>query len=311
MIVDQAYDLTLDKFSHLPAPKGWQRSSREIQGPDCRYYYRAFCDYAVTRLDGVTGALEHESASARMLQGMVMRHFYLSCLECWRQAQRLWRRYHWRVNGRVLIVCLPSDMQGGRCRKWLQANIPDADPERPGERDRIQMLIDQRFARRSILSLDEMEEKGQFIPAAPDSTCATVEQEVFGKGLAATIAREKAENIGVQRPAIRVLGKDKLQLLIRAIFDSLMDDSYKEADLADRFGLSRPTFSRFAGSRWRSNAGVPASYSIPDLWRNTAQILAGHTVLARVARAVGVWRQVEMIANNDICAFRSAGSHDR
>ncbi len=87
---------------------------------------------------------------------MVARHFYFSCLECRRRAAKLVRRYTWKADGRQLILWLPVEMSGSRCRSWLQENVPDLDPTRPSERDRVQALIDQRLTRRRVLSLEQL-----------------------------------------------------------------------------------------------------------------------------------------------------------
>ena len=86
------------------------------------------------------------------------------------------------------------------------------------------------------------------------------------------IAEEKTIHVKQQRPTIRALGKPKLKKLILQIFE------------ANRL---KATFSRFAGSRWRqSESGVP------DLWRNTAQVLKDHPIFRQVAQEMGLWDQV-------------------
>ena len=95
--------------------------------------------------------------------------------------------------------------------------------------------------------------------------------------------------------AIRALGKSRLKQLILRIFDELNEEAYEEKRLADAFGLSRATFSRFAGSRWKSHS----SGQIPDLWANTAQTLAGHGRFVEAAEEAGVWDEVQKIVTGN------------
>jgi hypothetical protein len=63
----------------------------------------------------------------------------------------------------------------------------------------------------------------------------------------------------------------------------LSEGSYEEETLAEMFGLNRATFSRFAGSQWRSSGKT-----VPDLWRNLAETLARHSAFVETARQAGV-----------------------
>ena len=92
--------------------------------------------------------------------------------------------------------------------------------------------------------------------------------------------------------------------MIRRIFLDLSDDRYNEAELARRFGLSKATVSRFAGSRWleRSRDGDVA---VPDLWANTAHVLARYGPFVEAAEQAGVWKRVRAILNQQDARMRS------
>jgi len=126
-----------------------------------------------------------------------------------------------------------------------------------------------------------------------------IEEQISVNGLADTVADEKAENIEQQRPTIRRLGEGKLKQLIQSVFTDLADGSYEEKQIAASFGLSRATFSRFAGSRWHHHCKDPIVTSVPDLWRNTAQTLAGHSDFVIAAQKAGVWKRVSGILDAD------------
>jgi hypothetical protein len=110
----------------------------------------------------------------------------------------------------------------------------------------------------------------------------------FANSLAEAVAKEKVINIRRQRPAIRALDEKKLKQLILRIFKDLTSGKYEDRKVAGHFGLSKATFSRFAGSRWLSR-----ELTIPDLWRNTAEILSTQPIFKKVAISAGVWKQVK------------------
>ncbi len=292
VVVDQAYDLTLAKFCESSPVPDSSQADRTPDGPDCRYYYRAFCSH-ISRdfqqrppLNGI----DAEVRAAGAFQRMVTRHFYLSCLECRRRAAKLVRRYTWKINGDQLVLWLPIEMNGSRCRQWLQQNIPNPDPARPGERDRIQALVDHLLARRRILSLEQLQKTRGSVGAEAAAEPPSWAAEVSVVGLARAVAGEKAENIEDQRPAIRSLGAMRLKDLICTVFEALADERYHAEQIAAKFGLSTASLSRFAGCRWHPDDDHAAA--MPDLWRNTAHVLGSRDDFVAVAQQAGVWDRV-------------------
>ncbi len=71
----------------------------------------------------------------------------------------------------------------------------------------------------------------------------------------------------------------------------MSEGDYRDCVLARGFGLSKATFSRFAGSRWQIHSDGP----IPDLWANTAEVLAHHTPFIQAAKDAGVWPRVTKV----------------
>ena len=127
------------------------------------------------------------------------------------------------------------------------------------------------------------------------SASSVLENEINKEGLSKTIACEKAENIAQQRPAIRMLGEEKLKKLICTIFDRLIHGDYMEKELAVDFGLSQATMSRFSGRRWNNHYDETQEAFVPDLWRNTAQTLARHSDFVAAAQRAGVWKRVQVV----------------
>ncbi len=292
-IVDRAYDLTIGKFSNLPSVRNERPyHSQRSEGPDCRHYFRAFITYVERKggLDGLTSELQREQATARVLQSLVTRHFYLSCLECRRSRQKLARRYLWKVNGHVVPVWLPAEIPSRESRTWLEAHVRDVDPKRPGERQRIQAVVDGLLTRKSIVSLDE-ESEAQVVGLPGSSS----EENMFVTDLADMVAAAKVRHIRHQRPAIQTLGADGLRRLIHQVFDDLAAGSYEPARTAGVFGLSRATMSRFAGSRWSDRLQEAQQGPVPDLWRNTAKTLAADDRFMAVVRSIGLAARIESV----------------
>jgi len=148
MLLEQAYDLTLDKFFNMPLNKNCIYNSKP-HGPDCHYYFKAFINYTTERLkdNPEVNSIELEMTLAELLREFITRHFYLSCLEVKRRESKLVRRYKLQVNGYYLYLWMSVTIPGNRCRQWLIENIGKIDPNRPGEQDRVQSLINKLLAR--------------------------------------------------------------------------------------------------------------------------------------------------------------------
>jgi AraC-like DNA-binding protein len=188
---------------------------------------------------------------------------------------------------------MPAAMRGGERRVWLEKNVGVPNPAAPAETRRIQAIIDEHLGRAAHFRLDDLSAQLHSDTLQDSAAECFVEEEVSLRGLANVVADEKAGNIRQQRPAIQGLGRATLRRLIHKIFEHLSDDRYEEREIANAFGLSAPTFSRFAGHRWR----LAAQARPPDLWANTARLIAGHKVFVEVAQEAGVWPRVQELAS--------------
>jgi len=302
-VVERAHDLTVDKFTALPS-RTKEGEHAKSNGVDCRYYFRAFVEQMRkwSEVHGNATPLQCEIAAATHLQRFVVRQFRNSCLEARRHGNPARTRYAWRVGGQSIYVWMPTSLSGHARRHWLEANIDDPDATRAGERERIQATIDHRLGVPRHVPLEDDISCG-VNPRRTGLGTPPLDEQIRTEGLAATVAQEKVENIEKQRPAIRALGGDSLQRLIRRIFQELSEERYEEQALARAFGLSKATLSRFAGSRWR----LGRSGRVPDLWLNVAQTLAGHSRFVELARDAGVWDRVEALLTRSILAGTEAG----
>ncbi len=292
-VADKAYDLTIDKFNNLPGKNESSPKAEKItklnmkrKGADCRLYFKAFLKRAAGPFakESPASQIEKETRAAHIMQGLVKRQFYRSLLEAERNANPFWSRYNWRVNGGTICVWLPVSLAGRKRQKWLEKNIDDPDPEREGESERIQSIIDSNLVRERFVSLskdtDDSKEE-ELIPVSNSNE--TIELSLYEE-----VAEEKIRTLPKQRRSIRALGERKLKHLILRIFEDLSNDRYEDKRVARDFGLSKATFSRFAGSRWLS-----VKSGIPDLWRNTAEIISKNETFKEAAKSAGVWEQVE------------------
>jgi hypothetical protein len=251
-LAEKAYDLTLDKFNHIPAEPASlvsagseEKPAKKSIGIDCRFYFKAFLKKAVQSFEKMkpAGQIELEALSAAILHGFVSRHFYLSRLEAERHINPFWSRYNWKINGKTICVRLPVSLKGRQRSKWLNEHIKDCNPQKPNERRRIQRIIYQRFLKETLISTSDKDYLlNTELCSASDAT-----DDRFGTSLAQKVAREKADNIDLLRPTIGRLGKEKLKKLILRIFEDISQGELKDGKVAKEFGLSKATFSRFAG----------------------------------------------------------------
>ena len=292
-VVDDARDLTINRFLYLPSADGASEAGKNSrnnrgkrQGINCRGYFRAFLEFwDKTVAERRMSQVEAETRSARALQTHVAKHFEFALGECQRRVSGPMGRYTWQVNGTGMHLFMPSRMTGAQKRSWLEQNATPVDPTRPGERERVQDIIDHRL-RVAVIAFTDMGD----IPAECKEPWETL-HDISATGLAEVIAQEKADNIDQLRPSIGRLGRKALKRMIRRIFGDVSEGHSRDGEVASEFGLSKATFSRFAGSRWaETGANSP---SIPDLWLNTARILSNTPVFREAAQERGIWRRVE------------------
>jgi hypothetical protein len=284
-----AYDLTITKFTNLPMENNEQSGEQmKDQGTNCRYYFGAFIKYVKAKIPetGDVESVQFEMKISRFLQNFVVRHFHLSCLECARRADGLTRRYIWNVDGQNIPVWMPAYMSAKQCRDWLAENISRC----VYEKEAIQAVVDSFFRKNVIVSLEQNNIEAQILP--DDSVLDETEGCSFADGLAAAVADEKAENIDIQRPAIRTLGREKLKKMIMQIFEAISEDRFEAQKIAERFGLSGATFSRFASNHWH-HEDKPDFSTVPDLWSNTAHVLAGNNDFIETAGAAGLLGRIK------------------
>lgn len=296
-LADLTRDLLMDRFSNLPSSHGatdggGQEEEVEQEGADCRLYFKAFASHRADLLatEPPSNPIEEDALSAVTLQRFVNRQYHLCRKEAERRINLFWSRYRWLVKGGSLTVWLPRVLSGNERAAWLEAKIPDADPTASGERDRVQEVIESLLLKEQMIPLGAVENLG-----TPASELYWAEDgHPLAQTLGQTVAAEKVNKLEEQRPAVQVLGADRLKQLIVRAFEALDCGDASDSALAKEFGLSKATFSRFAGSQWHRGE-LTGEKGVPDLWRNTAHVMARHPYFKDVAREVGVWPQIQEI----------------
>ncbi len=279
-LADMAYNLTVDKFSNIP------NKNVKPQGPHCRYYLKAYQKLMTKSFEKKQpeGQIEEECRAASVLQGLIRRQFYFSLLEAKRKLNPFWSRYNYGDKATKICVWLPVILKGHKRRAWLDKNVANIDPTHPSARQRMQEIIDQEFVKEKFIEFNE----NSIAQHIETSRIWHASDENFDLSLAKIVADEKAANIEKQRRSIRVLGKEKLKQLILIIFENIKYDENSDNKIAKDFGLSKATFSRFAGSKWSKKDSPP-----PDLWLNSAHVVSNHDAFREAAQEAGLWQQVQ------------------
>jgi hypothetical protein len=301
-LADCCYELTLAKYLNFPNnPKKTSESNEYsffTMNVDCRNYYRAFLNKIQQVIDRgkLQTQLQAETKAGRILQNLVYKNFLHSKMECLRHT-RFSIRYAWNVKGSVIYLWYPSHMTARKFREWLEKNVKGFDSKNPKEKERIQTLINRDLEWGYHISMDKCENFNALGVAIADdhSPIELNESIMFVNKLADDVVREKVRNIRRLRPGIKKLGAKTIETLILRIFSDLSQGDYKAARIAELYGISKATLSRFAGNNWFGKKRDNDDFQIPDLWRNTAGILAGNPDYMEIVLASGVAGKLEKI----------------
>ena len=285
-LLEKARDHLIDRFCNLP-------TDQISQGPDCRYYFDGFLEqmHTLCRRKDIN-PLEKEVLAVKTLQQMAMRHFMYCIKESSRSLNPLRSRYQWHLNGDIIIVWMPLTITGNKRRLWLEEHIDDPDSNRPGEKQRIQQIIDSELGLGSINYMGDFKYTLSVDCGLEESQPSNTEDGTTVCDIAKAVVDEKAKNIHLMRPSVRILGRTTLRKLITRIFEQITEGCYDEKKLAQRFGLSQSSLTRFAGSRWQ----ILANSRPPDLWSNLAHLLSKNgTAFSSIARSCGIWKKVQEV----------------
>ena len=301
-LADCCYDLTLAKYFNFPNRPNKTSKSNEYSSfttnIDCRNYYRALLLKIQQLIDRgkIKTQLQEETYSGLILQSLVLRNFLRSKMECQRHSP-FSIRYAWNVMGRVFYLWYPSHMTARKFREWLEENVMDFDSKNPKERERIQALINKNFQWGYHISLEVGDNYNALDDTMADRQSSTESKEslmVVDK-LANDVAKKKVRNIHHLRPSIKKIGAKNIKTMILRIFSDLSQGDFKAVRIAELYGISKATLSRFAGNNWFEKKGDKKFLRIPDLWQNTAGILAGNPEYMEIVLTSGIGGKLEEI----------------
>jgi hypothetical protein len=299
-LADCTYDLTVAKYSNFPQPIK-ESSDTETQsligtGVDCRNYYRAFLHTFMKQRKHkeIKSQSQEELEAGKLLQKLIWRNFWWSRKECERETP-FSIRYAWEVDGVKIYLRYPAYMTPKDFKAWLEKNVKDLNPRAPDEKKRIQSLIDEKLRRGHHVSLVESGIVRTLKAKEEPCSIETQEGYRFGRNLADTVAQEKVEKFENLRPAIKALGQDIVRKLIIQIFSEIEHGDYEITRLASQYGISKSTLSRFAGTMWVEIQDDVEIVTVPDLWKNTAEVLAENPVFLDTVLASGFVVQLKEV----------------
>ncbi len=303
LLWDLARDMTLDKFTALPGIDGedvLQKASDEetdsVSKADCRLYYDALLNGLESNEEFrvASGTLAQDHVVAVQFQKLVNYHFHMSYLEALRKRNPFVSRYNWCLDGRgTITVFMPKYLK--QRRAWLDKHVDNPDPDRLGERERIQNIINEKLAIPRFVPIDTQREVGRCSGfPAPDVEADRKMRPSF----VAFLAREKALSADLQRPGIQKLGFEKIERLVHIAVPNLVTHERTDRDIANEFGLTPTVASHFFGSQWYKNKKTKRIV-IPDLWRNAAELLRQVEAFRDIAAQAGVLKAAMNVAGQD------------
>lgn len=286
--IDLTYDRTLQKFSILKPDS----STNKDGGPYCDNQYKVLYRKINELISEgmLPNEIQTELEIEKLFKNMIIRHLKYSWLEVCRKTNYSYHRYRWELSDETIELMKPRWIKGNEFRKWLEKNIENTEAQRSPERELVQKQIYEWFDYSYDTSMDQESGLTNILDSNEDPI-KSVEEEIFRGKFFKEIATEKSSNSHHLRPAIRILGKEKIYQLVYRILNSFGYDEISDANIANDFGLSKATYSRFAGRDWRKGD----SFEIPDLWKNIANVVASDPVFLEAAIDYGVKESIEFV----------------
>jgi hypothetical protein len=288
--IDRTYDLILQKFLILKP----SIITNENKGPYCdnqyKELYKKINELKIERK--IHKASDYEEAIEKIFRNMVVRHLKYSWGEVCRQMNHFYHRYRWELPAETMELKKPRWKKGNEFRRWLEINVWDEDNEKSLERKQVQKKIYDSFGHPFDISIDvdnDLRNKLSVI----DDPIEMMKKEDMGNRFYESIADEKANNVQRLRPSIRNLGKEKIKELVLYILNNFNNDDYNDITVANKFGLSKATYSRFAGKDWKKGKVIES----PDLIRNIAKVVNSHPIFLEVVTDLGQRDVINTILN--------------
>jgi hypothetical protein len=285
VILELARDLLIDRFSRMP---------HEPDGKtDCRNYYRGF-------LDALPGewfkpesrrSLAQLEYAMRRFQGYVLRHWQFCLKEAQRREQKQLLAYdYWTESGSRVHLYVPACIPGPNRDRWLEQL---AGPIEASDKDRVQAKIDV-WVEHSLRERERtLRNELACDPFGTGISSFVIEHGWSHDGLARTVASEKASAPERLRRSIALLGPEQIKQLVLRIFGDVLAGTYHPSAVAQDYSLHKSAMTRFAAARWQPGDNGP----VPDLWSNTAQVLASQPRFRAALEEAGLDHLVQRLAD--------------
>lgn len=298
VVLELASDLLIDRFSRMP---------QEPDGKtDCRNYYQGY-------LNGLQGewlkpevhlSLTQLDDAMRRFQGYVQRHWRFCLKEAHRREQKWLVPYDfWTESGSRVHLYVPACIPGPNRDRWLEQL---AGPIEAADKDRVQAKIDA-WVEHDLRERERgLRNEIACDPFGTGMSPFVIENGWSHNGLARTVASEKASAPERLRHSIAKLGSDRIKQLVLRIFADVLAGSYHPSAVAKDFALHKSVMTRFAAARWQPGDNGP----VPDLWSNTAQVLASQPRFRAALEEAGLDRLVQRladVAHNTSSSLRKGG----
>lgn len=304
-LADCTYDLTLAKFWNLPKcpikiDSGGGQPEFGIK-TDCRNYYRQFLkEMQKKKNEGkIRTPGEEELIAGKVIKNLVYRAFLYSKLECMRRTPFV-VRYLWEIKGKRFYLWYPSYLTAKEFRGWLKENIGETVLAIPDAQKHIQGLIAANFKRGHHVPVDTpgcLQNNDQNLKSGRSSFDQD-DGPKFPYRLADAVAKEKGRNINKLRRGIAKMGRKTVEQMVLEIFSDLSVGDYNLTRTAKFYGVSKPTLSRFAGSKWFEKNEDDKQITIPDLWKNTARILSKNSAFMETVLTAGFGEILASVLEN-------------
>ncbi|MEM9415182.1 MAG: hypothetical protein AAGA29_06880 [Planctomycetota bacterium] len=302
-----ARDLILDRFTRLPMDAGG--------GTDCRHYYRGFLNHlppppspppeAAQPPEGASAprfgvgdcghSLRFNNTVIRRLTGYLNRHWRLCLHEGWRRRNRLTVAHEFRTSIGSLCLWVPACIPPLDRSGWVARNFGPIDNHDEGAAGKVQERINAWLNHALRERERQLHQSLNNDPFGEANNAFSIEHGWSHHGLAATVAHEKAGSPERLRSSIAALAPAQIKQLVLRIFEDVVGGCYHPSAIAREFGLHKSTLTRFAASRWRPGDGSPT----PDLWLNTAQVLAHQPQFAAALQEAGLDRLVRALSDEE------------
>lgn len=166
------------------------------------------------------------------------------------------RRYALDTGRGTIYLRVPRWVSPRKLRAVLSRELPDADPNRAGERERAQAIVDDWFPGRWVT----FDINCGVAPNDSDPVSNAMRNEIKACALIQVVAVGMAASVGQQRLSIRRLGAERLQQMVTRILEDCIVGTYSPNAVAREFGLHPSNVSHFAPRKWRRGDKTP------DLW---------------------------------------------